>query len=119
MLLTRKSFPHPPPPGDFQSSDQFGRKRWRQVQYLAEQFWTRWKREYLPTLQQRQKWHRDCPPLAVNDIILVNDKILPRNEWIMGRIKELTSTRAIISCTKSKVIERAINDIVFLFRPEV
>lgn len=38
--------------------DQYSRKRWRQIQYLADIFWRRWTREYLPTLQLRSKWHR-------------------------------------------------------------
>ncbi len=41
--------------GDFSDKDLYT-KQWRQVQALANQFWTRWSREYLPCLQQRQKW---------------------------------------------------------------
>ncbi|KAK2551629.1 hypothetical protein P5673_027396 [Acropora cervicornis] len=37
-------------------NDQYGGKRWRQAQYLADIFWKRWIREYLPTLQVGQKW---------------------------------------------------------------
>ena len=38
------------------------KKRWRQVQLLADTFWKRWLREYLPELQRRARWdqvHRD------------------------------------------------------------
>ena len=38
------------PPGEFVKEDIYSRKRWRQVQYLADLFWRRWTREYLPTL---------------------------------------------------------------------
>ena len=31
-------------------------RQWRQANYLASVFWKRWIREYLPLLQQRQKW---------------------------------------------------------------
>ena len=34
------------------------RKQWRRAQFLADCFWKRWIREYIPTLQQRQKWIR-------------------------------------------------------------
>jgi hypothetical protein len=54
MLLTQKTGV-PPPPGDFSDKDLYT-KQWRQVQALANQFWIRWSREYLPCLQHRQKW---------------------------------------------------------------
>lgn len=37
-LLTMKSVPALPPPGRFIREDIYARKRWRHVQYLAEQF---------------------------------------------------------------------------------
>ena len=43
------------PPGVFDKRDLYFRKQWRQVQYLANVFWSRWIKEYLPTLQHRQK----------------------------------------------------------------
>jgi len=39
------------PPGIFRKEDTFSRRRWPQVQYLADQFWRRWSCEYLPLLQ--------------------------------------------------------------------
>ena len=46
------------PLGLFEKNDTCSRRRWRQVQYLANVSWGRWKREYLPSLQERQKWFR-------------------------------------------------------------
>ena len=43
------------PPCLFQKENSLSRHRWRQVQYLADVFWKRWSREYLPLLQSRQK----------------------------------------------------------------
>jgi len=42
-------------PVETSQRDLYSRKRWRQVLYLADVFWRRWTREYLPTLQLRQK----------------------------------------------------------------
>ena len=56
-LLLLKSQPTMPP-GIFSKNDAYTRKRWKQVQYIADLFWTRWTREYLPLLQERQKWSR-------------------------------------------------------------
>ena len=36
------------PPGLFEKSDQYPRRRWRQIQYLANLFWRRRMLEYLP-----------------------------------------------------------------------
>ena len=47
MLLTIKTRPLSPPPGNFVPPDVYARRRWRRVQYLADQFWIRWRREYL------------------------------------------------------------------------
>jgi hypothetical protein len=55
-LLTMKSSIILPLPGNFQREDIYMCHRWRRVQYLANLFWTRWKKEYLVILQNRQKW---------------------------------------------------------------
>ena len=49
------------PPGVFKEDDQYMRRRWRQVQHMANVFWRRWIKEYLPTLQKRQKWNFPQP----------------------------------------------------------
>lgn len=36
------------PPGTFSKTDNYSKRRWRQIQYLADIFWTRWLHEYLP-----------------------------------------------------------------------
>ena len=61
---------------------------WRQANYLAGVFWRRWTREYLPTLQTRQKWLSVERPLRVGDVVLIADERCQRNEWPLGVIKE-------------------------------
>ena len=89
LLLLRSETPLPP--GLFLKSDTYSRRRWRQVQYLADVFWGRWKREYLPLLQSRQKWFRPKKNFAVGDTVIVVDETLPRNAWAIGRITEVFS----------------------------
>lgn len=48
------------PPGVFDKSDRYKRK-WRQVQFLADLLWERWLKEYLPSLQPRTKWRKALP----------------------------------------------------------
>lgn len=74
------------PPGVFVQEDIYARKRWRQVQYLSNLFWTRWKKEYVVLLQNRQKWIEETTNFAIDDIVLISDVNLPRNNWPLGRI---------------------------------
>ncbi|XP_059845819.1 uncharacterized protein LOC132405136 [Hypanus sabinus] len=83
-LLTQKAGA-PPPPGDFSDKDLYT-KQWRQVQALANQFWSRWRQKYLPLLQQRQKWTEPHRNLQVEDLVLLRDKQATRNSWPTARI---------------------------------
>ena len=66
------------PPGKFDDADLYSRKSWRQSQILSDHFWKRWLHEYLPTLQQRQKWLTPQRNLAVGDLVLLVDENLQR-----------------------------------------
>ena len=66
--------------------DNYARKKWRQMQYVVDQFWLRWCKEYLQTLQARQKWTKIQPNLAVDDLVLVYDQAFPREKRPMGKV---------------------------------
>ena len=85
-ILTMKSKVVMPPPGDFQKDDVYLRKRWRRVQYMANIFWTRWKREYLQTLQAITKWNQPKRNIEIGDIVLIKDENTARNYWPMARV---------------------------------
>ena len=89
MLLTMKTRPAGPPPGQFMRTDIYAHRRWRRVRFLAEQFWTRWRRKYLQSLQPRQKWAETRRDLYVGDIVLVRDESQHRNDWPLGRVSEV------------------------------
>ena len=44
MQLTMKTRPLARHPGNFVPQDLYARKWWKRAQYLADQFWIRWKR---------------------------------------------------------------------------
>ena len=46
-LLTLKSKVVLPPPGNFLRVDTYSKKRWRRVQYLINEFWYRWRKDFL------------------------------------------------------------------------
>ena len=88
-VLTMKSNIAYPPPGNFVKEDVYLRKRWRRVQYLSEQFWSRWRKEYLQNLNKRQKWCTPRRNIKLGDIVLVHDKESPRNKWPLAMIIEV------------------------------
>jgi hypothetical protein len=49
-------------------------------------FWSRWRKEYLPQLQQRQKWTDSQRDLRNGDVVLLKDKSICRTQWPIGRI---------------------------------
>lgn len=89
-LLTMKPKLLLPPPGRFVKADLYARKRWRRVQYLANIFWNRWRKEILHKLQVRQKWTSPRRNLKIGDIVtLCDDDDLPRNKWKLAKIESV------------------------------
>ena len=75
-----------PAPGKFSDADLCLRQQWRISQRLADMFWQRWVREYLPTLTRRTKWFKQTKPLKIGDLVLIADGNLPRNVWPRGLV---------------------------------
>ncbi|XP_076247820.1 uncharacterized protein LOC143187494 [Calliopsis andreniformis] len=63
--------------------------RWRAIQKFHEQLWRHWTRDYLTHLQNRYKWHTTQLQLQPGDLVLVQNPLLPPNQWEMGRIEEV------------------------------
>ena len=108
------------PPGVFSKDDCYSRRRWRHVQYLADVFWRRWMREYLPSLQQRQKWSHANRNFSTGDVVLLLDENSSRSSWPLGRILEVFPNqsdglvRSVKLKTKSSILVRPIDKIVLL-----
>ncbi|XP_046863163.1 uncharacterized protein LOC124456899 [Xenia sp. Carnegie-2017] len=76
------------PPGLFDKNDLCCKKNWKQAQYLANVFWRRWLKEYLPTLMERKKWYTPRRNLKKGDLVLVADENYPRGQWPIGLVIE-------------------------------
>ena len=106
-LIMMKSKVVLPPPGVFVKEDLYATKRRRRVQYLIEQFWGRWKKEYLLNITTRQKWHSTQRNLRANDIVIIKDDNLPRNHWRLGRVVEtVQDSDGLVRRVKVQVGER-------------
>ncbi|KAK5859307.1 hypothetical protein PBY51_003384 [Eleginops maclovinus] len=126
ILLTQKSGTSLPPLGSC-SPREILKNQWKRVQLLADKFWNRWRKEYLATLQSRQKWQHKRPDLKPGDVVLLKEKRARRNEWPMGVVvKTVPSQDGLIRKAEVKVVQqgktknyyRPITELVFLLSPE-
>ena len=126
MLLTVKTRPLLQPPGVFTSEDLYSRKFWRRAQYLADQFWIRWKREYLQLQQNRIKWNEIEPNIRKGDIVIMKDDV-PRSQWPIARVinaiksadGKVRKVQVSISTGEEKrTYERPIKELVFLMHTQ-
>ncbi|XP_063390115.1 uncharacterized protein LOC134675735 [Cydia fagiglandana] len=61
---------------------------WRRTLRLADQFWARWLREYLPTLRARGP-NNNSLNLSEGDVVLIADPTLPRGLWPLGTVAKV------------------------------
>ena len=87
-LLTMKSKIILPSPGDFSRPDLYSRRRWRQVQHILNEFWCRWKKEFLQSLQEINKLTNIKRNLNVGDIVILQVANTIKDDWPMCRVME-------------------------------
>ena len=101
------------PPGLFQRRELYSRRRWKQVQYITDFFWKRWIREYLPLMQERNKWNKTKRNFSPGDLVVIVDDTAPKNSWLMGRVVELPGAKGLVRSvmvkTKTNILQRPIN----------
>ena len=61
-------------------------KRWRRIQQLLTQFWRRWRREFLPSLNARKKWNRPKRNVKEGDVVVLMSPDAKRRDWPIGRV---------------------------------
>lgn len=95
--------------------------RWQLVQQLQQHFWRRWSREYLNTLQTRNKWYRPQPTVKVGMICLLKNELLPPSRWAFARVIEIHpgedgETRVVTLKTASSTFRRPVTKLIILPR---
>ena len=85
LLLLRESCSLPP---GIPSQNPY-RYRWRYIQHLATEFWTRFIHEYLPMLNHRSKWVEMKREFRSGDLVLVKQPGLPRGLWPLALVEEV------------------------------
>ena len=114
-----------PPPGEFGRADIYCCKRWRRVQHISDQFWNRWQKEFLVTLQQSHKWSTSRRNFQTGDIVLLKDEFQHRNHWPMaqiietypdvnGNVRNVKIRIGTRSNVDNRILERPISKLVLL-----
>jgi len=117
LLLFRSN--HNLPPGLFDKRDCYARRRWAQTQYLTNQFWLRWVREFLPHIIHMQKWFCKKRNFEKDDIVLVVDETQPRSRWALGRIIDTYSdskglVRSVLVKSQNTLLKRPITKLCLI-----
>ena len=86
---------------------------------MAERFWKRWSKEYVATIQHRQKWLKSVKDFAVNDIVLICDDLTPRYMWPLGRVTDIIQgrdghVRSVVVKTKTTTLKRPVHKLCLL-----
>ena len=124
QLLTMKTNYMLPPPGAFNDIEVYSRRRWRHIQHLANEFWSRWRKEYLQTLHSRQRWAQTKRNFTEGDVVMMNDETTTRNKWPIGVIVEAKrDEHGLVRMVKirfgaKRLLERPISKIILLYPHE-
>ncbi|CAB4026549.1 PREDICTED: uncharacterized protein LOC102803299 [Paramuricea clavata] len=94
-------------------------KKWKQAQYLASIFWKRWIKDYLPTLQERQKWLRPRRNVVPGDLVLVVQENVQRGQWPKAIVEEVfpdeySHVRHVIIRTETARLRRDVRKLCLL-----
>ena len=72
------------------------KKRYVRAQSYANAIWSRWFREYVPSLNKRVKWHTHSEfTLKTGDLVWVIEPDSPRGYYPLARIVKLTTDRTV------------------------
>ncbi|XP_073966911.1 uncharacterized protein [Choristoneura fumiferana] len=92
-------------------------KIYQLITKLKQNFWKRWRTDYLNSLQMRYKWHSSKPNINLNSLVLLKEDKAPPLSWPMGRVTQLfhgkdSNVRAVSIKIKDSVYVRPITKIV-------
>ena len=61
----------------------------QQMETMKQNFWSIWKRDYLTSLQPRNKWQKTAASLKPNDMVFVADENTVPLQWPLGRVTKV------------------------------
>nr|CAI5825630.1 unnamed protein product [Callosobruchus analis] len=64
-------------------------ERYQLIDRMVQDFWKRWRLEYLSGLQVRTKWYKSAPKLEKGMVVLLREENSPPLHWPLGVIQEV------------------------------
>ena len=64
---------------------------WKRAQSRISAFWVVFRKDYLTTLALVQKWRKTKKDLEVDDLVIIADDTVGRDEWRLGRVIKVFS----------------------------
>lgn len=58
--------------------------RYQLIDRIVQDYWDRWRREYLHTLQSRAKWTRETTPISEGTVVIFMQDNIPPLRWPLG-----------------------------------
>ena len=121
FLLNKSPSIYPEDPTPLQRIDL--QQKWDLCQAVTQQWWTRWHKEYLNSLQARTKWQTTSTNLKEGDIVAIRPrgKFIP-SHWPIGRIVSTMPgkdgrVRVVNVKNKSGTLQRSVTQVALIYRP--
>ncbi|XP_058987780.1 uncharacterized protein LOC131806914 isoform X1 [Musca domestica] len=88
--------------------------RWKLLQRIKSHFWSRWKEEYLTTLQNRMKWKKQNNNVEIGNVVILKNEETHAARWPLAKVVEVHPgkdgvVRIVTVKTQDGVIKRPIN----------
>ena len=121
FLLNKSPSIYPEDPTPLQRIDL--QQKWNLCQAVTQQWWTRWHKEYLNSLQARTKWQTTSTNLKEGDVVAIRPrgKFIP-SHWPIGRIVSTMPgkdgrVRVVNVKNKSGTLQRSVTQVALIYRP--
>ena len=94
--------------------------RYKLLNQMRDDFWTRWHREYLQYMGQLTKWNKEQPNIKVGSMVLIKSENSPPSRWPIARVNELhpgkdNIVRVATVKTATSTFVRSIVKLILLF----
>ena len=84
--------------------------KWKLLNQLREDFWKQWSKDYLYTLQMRNKWKKPVDNIQVGSIVLILSDNTPPSQWPLAIVTPLhTGNDGLVQTVKDKIATSLFN----------
>ncbi|XP_074033910.1 uncharacterized protein [Leptinotarsa decemlineata] len=63
--------------------------RFQLIDKMVQDFWKRWRTEYLTSLQMRSKWTKDIPNITVGSVVILKTDNAPPLHWPLAVVSDI------------------------------